>query len=71
MRAMTSTSAAENHGLSMVLPQIPASDYKFQPYTRPLADEILKKRKQFLGPSNFYFHDEPLNIVKRENSILV
>lgn len=64
MRAMASVSAAESHEPSVVLPQMPAFDYKPQPYTGPSAEEILKKRKQFLGPSNFYFYDKPLNIVE-------
>jgi hypothetical protein len=62
MRAMTSVSAAESHEPAVLLPQMPAFDYKPQPYTGPLADEILKKRKQFLGPSNFYFYDKPVSI---------
>lgn len=29
-----------------------------------MADEILKKRKEFLGPSLFYYYQKPLNIVE-------
>ncbi|KAF2293103.1 hypothetical protein GH714_036741 [Hevea brasiliensis] len=44
-------------------PQLPLFDYQPKPYNGPLADEILQKRKKFLGPSLFYYQ-KPLNIVE-------
>ncbi|KAH9300566.1 hypothetical protein KI387_012149, partial [Taxus chinensis] len=45
-------------------PQLPPFEYTPRPYAGPSADEILHKRKQFLGPSMFYYYDKPLNIVE-------
>ncbi|XP_011025633.1 PREDICTED: alanine--glyoxylate aminotransferase 2 homolog 1, mitochondrial-like isoform X1 [Populus euphratica] len=45
-------------------PQLPPFDYQPKPYRGPLADEILQKRKKFLGPSLFYYYQKPLNIVE-------
>ncbi|KAL3826183.1 hypothetical protein ACJIZ3_022212 [Penstemon smallii] len=46
-----------------VSPRIPSFDYTPPAYTGPTADEILKKRKEFLSPSMFYFYSKPVNIV--------
>jgi hypothetical protein len=62
--AKASTSAAKIHEPVFLLPQMHAFDYNPQPYTGPLADETLKKRKQFLGPYNFYFYDKLSDIVE-------
>lgn len=45
------------------VPKMPAFDYTPPAYTGPTADEILRKRKEYLSPSMFYFYDKPLNIV--------
>ncbi|KAJ6916873.1 hypothetical protein NC652_019320 [Populus alba x Populus x berolinensis] len=45
-------------------PQLPPFDYQPKPYKGPSADEILQKRKKFLGPSLFYYYQKPLNIVE-------
>lgn len=52
--------AVENDGL---VPKMPAFDYSPPPYTGPTADQILRKRKEYLSPSMFYFYKNPLNIV--------
>ncbi|XVF58648.1 hypothetical protein PTKIN_Ptkin07bG0083000 [Pterospermum kingtungense] len=44
--------------------QLPTFDYQPKPYSGPSADEILEKRKKFLGPSLFYYYQKPLNIVE-------
>ncbi|XP_022741545.1 alanine--glyoxylate aminotransferase 2 homolog 1, mitochondrial [Durio zibethinus] len=44
--------------------QLPPFDYQPKPYNGPSADEILEKRKKFLGPSLFYYYQKPLNIVE-------
>lgn len=44
-------------------PKMPAFDYSPPPYTGPTADEILRKRKEYLSPSMFCFYNKPLNIV--------
>ncbi|KAI3431092.1 uncharacterized protein J3R85_008010 [Psidium guajava] len=45
-------------------PQMPRFDYVPKPYKGPSADEVLEKRKKFLGPSLFYYYQKPLNIVE-------
>ncbi|ERM94293.1 alanine--glyoxylate aminotransferase 2 homolog 1, mitochondrial [Amborella trichopoda] len=53
------------HSLSSVAePKLPPFDYEPKPYTGPRVDEILQKRKRFLGPSLFYYYQKPLNIVE-------
>jgi alanine-glyoxylate transaminase/(R)-3-amino-2-methylpropionate-pyruvate transaminase len=42
---------------------MPSFDYSPPPYTGPTADQILRKRKEFLSPSMFYFYDKPVNVV--------
>ncbi|KAG8377101.1 hypothetical protein BUALT_Bualt09G0133500 [Buddleja alternifolia] len=46
-----------------IFPKMPPFDYAPPPYTGPTADEIMKKRKDFLSPSMFYFYNKPVNIV--------
>ncbi|KAL9251786.1 Alanine--glyoxylate aminotransferase 2 homolog 1, mitochondrial-like protein [Drosera capensis] len=45
-------------------PTLPPFDYEPRPYNGPLADEVLRKRKQFLGPSIFHYYQKPINIVE-------
>lgn len=45
-------------------PKLPPFDYQPKPYKGPLADEVLQKRKKFLGPSLFHYYQKPLNIVE-------
>lgn len=53
-QAMTDNSEA-------VHPRMPHFDYSPPPYTGPNIDQILKKRKEFLSPSMFYFYKEPVS----------
>ncbi|KAL2238420.1 UNVERIFIED_CONTAM: Alanine--glyoxylate aminotransferase 2, mitochondrial [Sesamum indicum] len=46
------------------LPKMPPFDYTPPPYTGPLADDILRKRQQFLNPAVFHFFKNPLNLVE-------
>ncbi|GLJ29910.1 hypothetical protein SUGI_0591320 [Cryptomeria japonica] len=45
-------------------PHLPEFQYKPRPYAGPSAEEVLRKRKQFLGPSIFHYYQKPLNIVE-------
>ncbi|KAK4411626.1 Alanine--glyoxylate aminotransferase 21, mitochondrial [Sesamum angolense] len=45
-------------------PELPAFGYEPKTYKGPLADEVLEKRKRYLGPSLFYYYQKPLNIVE-------
>lgn len=45
-------------------PKLPPFDYKPKPYKGPLVDEVMQKRKQFLGSSLFHYYQKPLNIVE-------
>ncbi|KAK8511654.1 hypothetical protein V6N12_038255 [Hibiscus sabdariffa] len=56
----STTATAHDH----VPPHLPPFDYQPKPYNGPSADEILAKRKRFLGPSLFYYYQKPLNIVE-------
>lgn len=42
-------------------PQLPPFDYQPKPYTGPSADQVLQKRKTFLGPSLFYYYQKPVS----------
>ncbi|KAM0001559.1 putative alanine--glyoxylate transaminase [Helianthus debilis subsp. tardiflorus] len=44
-------------------PVLPRFDYSPPRYTGPTAEEIVRKRKEFLSPSMFYLYKKPLNIV--------
>ncbi|CAK9144498.1 unnamed protein product [Ilex paraguariensis] len=46
-----------------VIPKLPPFDYSPPPYVGPTADQILRKRNEFLSPSMFYFYKKPLNLV--------
>ncbi|KAL8531242.1 hypothetical protein ACS0TY_008026 [Phlomoides rotata] len=45
------------------LPKMPPFDYTPPPYTGPSADEILKKRQEFLNPAVNHLFKQPLNLV--------
>ncbi|GAB4826337.1 Alanine--glyoxylate aminotransferase 2, mitochondrial [Ancistrocladus abbreviatus] len=45
-------------------PTLPPFRYEPRPYKGPLGDEVLLKRKKFLGPSIFHYYQKPLNIVE-------
>ncbi|KAL2343008.1 hypothetical protein Fmac_004293 [Flemingia macrophylla] len=45
-------------------PQLPPFNYQPRPYNGPSADEVLAKRKRFLGPSILHFYQKPVNIVE-------
>ncbi|KAK9111113.1 hypothetical protein Scep_018632 [Stephania cephalantha] len=49
---------------SISAPKLPGFDYEPRPYRGPSAEQILEKRKRFLGPSLFYYYQKPLNIVE-------
>ncbi|WOK97744.1 hypothetical protein Cni_G06452 [Canna indica] len=51
-------------GLASAPPSLPPFDHQSRPYKGMLADEVLQKRKKFLGPSLFYYYQKPLNIVE-------
>jgi hypothetical protein len=44
------------------VPKMPAFDYTPPPYDGPRADEIFRKRAQFLSPSLFHFYDRPVRL---------
>eukprot|EP00252_Welwitschia_mirabilis_P002772 TRINITY_DN12752_c0_g1_i2.p1 TRINITY_DN12752_c0_g1~~TRINITY_DN12752_c0_g1_i2.p1 ORF type:complete len:391 (+),score=61.33 TRINITY_DN12752_c0_g1_i2:126-1298(+) len=45
-------------------PRIPPLDYTPKTYNGPSAEDVLQKRRRFLGPSLFYYYQKPLNIVE-------
>nr|XP_010926237.1 alanine--glyoxylate aminotransferase 2 homolog 1, mitochondrial [Elaeis guineensis] len=45
-------------------PSLPPFDHQPRPYKGMPGEEILWKRKTFLGPSLFYYYQKPLNIVE-------
>ncbi|KAJ3702657.1 hypothetical protein LUZ61_006362 [Rhynchospora tenuis] len=45
-------------------PSLPPFDHQPRPYTGISGEEILHKRKTFLGPSLFHYYQKPLNIVE-------
>ncbi|CAI9782341.1 unnamed protein product [Fraxinus pennsylvanica] len=64
-----SHSPAENTGACLtgkeagIIPDLPAFDYTPPPYSGPAADEIMRKRREFLSPSMFCFYKKPVNVV--------
>jgi hypothetical protein len=44
------------------VPKMPAFDYTPPPYDGPRAEEIFRKRAQFLSPSLFHFYDRPVRL---------
>nr|XP_043635719.1 alanine--glyoxylate aminotransferase 2 homolog 2, mitochondrial-like [Erigeron canadensis] len=59
---VTSLSDNEEESIHNV-PTIPPFEYSPPRYTGPKAEEIARKRKEFLSPSMFCFYKKPLNIV--------
>ncbi|XP_003569757.2 alanine--glyoxylate aminotransferase 2 homolog 3, mitochondrial [Brachypodium distachyon] len=49
---------------------MPTFDHVPQPYDGPTADEIARKRAEFLSPSLFHFYSKPLNIVEGKRQYL-
>ncbi|KAL9230620.1 hypothetical protein vseg_005948 [Gypsophila vaccaria] len=45
-------------------PKLPKFDHQPKKYNGPLAEDVLRKRKTFLGPSLFHYYQNPLNIVE-------
>ncbi|KAM7532067.1 hypothetical protein LguiB_035477 [Lonicera macranthoides] len=52
------------------IPKMPPFDYSPPPYTGPTADQILRKRNEFLSPSMFYFYNKPVNVVHGKKQYL-
>lgn len=42
-------------------PELPPFDYEPKPYSGPRADEVLEKRKRYLGPSLFHYYQKPVS----------
>ncbi|KAK0607416.1 hypothetical protein LWI29_014634 [Acer saccharum] len=59
-----STVSSTSSSVADAPPQLPPFGYEPRPYAGPSADEVLEKRKKFLGPSLFYYYQKPLNIVE-------
>lgn len=47
-------------GLASAPPSLPPFDHQPRPYQGMLADDVLAKRKKFLGPSLFYYYQKPV-----------
>ncbi|GMH19647.1 hypothetical protein Nepgr_021488 [Nepenthes gracilis] len=60
----STVSAAPSASPATEPPKLPPFDYEPRPYNGPIADEVLRKRKQFLGPSIFHYYQNPVNIVE-------
>ncbi|KAL8160724.1 hypothetical protein V2J09_002261 [Rumex salicifolius] len=59
------SSSSSSHAISAAQPpKLPSFDYEPKPYNGPSVAEVLRKRKQFLGPSLFHYYQNPLNIVE-------
>lgn len=57
------TSACLSGNDAGIIPSMPAFDYTPPPYTGPDAEEIMRKRREFLSPSMFCFYKKPVNVV--------
>ncbi|KAL0555723.1 hypothetical protein IC582_009680 [Cucumis melo] len=62
-RWLSSAHLTATHDEPVALPKLPPFDYNPPPYEGPSGEEILRKRKEFLSPSMFFFYNKPLNIV--------
>ncbi|ONK61805.1 uncharacterized protein A4U43_C08F33760 [Asparagus officinalis] len=69
-RSFSQLAHADVSQTTPALPKMPPFDYSPPPYEGPRADEILKKRSQYLSPSMFYFYKQPLNIVDGKKQYL-
>lgn len=47
-------------GLASSVPSLPLFDHQPRAYKGMLAEEVLQKRKKFLGPSLFYYYQKPV-----------
>ena len=56
--AVAAAPAPENAAAAS--PKMPAFDYTPPPYDGPRAEEIFRKRAEFLSPSLFHFYDRPV-----------
>ena len=43
-------------------PVLPPFHYQPKPYNGPLAEEVIQKRKRFLGPSLFHYYQKPVSL---------
>ncbi|XP_020236918.1 alanine--glyoxylate aminotransferase 2 homolog 1, mitochondrial [Cajanus cajan] len=57
-------SAAAADNVALPPPSLPPFNYQPRPYNGPSADEVLAKRKKFLGPSVMHYYQKPVNIVE-------
>ncbi|KAL8531326.1 hypothetical protein ACS0TY_008086 [Phlomoides rotata] len=65
-RSSTASKSTLSHSLQEnepPLPKMPPFDYTPPPYSGPSADDILRKRHQFLNPAVFHFFKKPLCLV--------
>lgn len=61
-RWLSSGSVGLQRGCSSAAPpELPPFDYEPKPYNGPRADEVLEKRKRYLGPSLFYYYQKPVS----------
>ncbi|CAI0428856.1 unnamed protein product [Linum tenue] len=63
-RCLSSASPSSSAAPADSPPQLPPFDHRPKPYKGPSAEEVLQKRKTYLGPSLFYYYQKPLNIVE-------
>ncbi|KAK9272700.1 hypothetical protein L1049_003077 [Liquidambar formosana] len=63
-RSSSSSSSSVSPSVCASPPELPPFNYEPKPYKGPSADEVLQKRKKYLGPSLFYYYQKPLNIVE-------
>jgi alanine-glyoxylate transaminase/(R)-3-amino-2-methylpropionate-pyruvate transaminase len=47
-----------------MIPTLPPTNYKPQPYTGPSAEQVLALRKQFLNPGIFLYYKKPIMLVE-------
>jgi hypothetical protein len=59
LSAAAAVSVSENGSAA---PKMPHFDYTPPPYDGPRAEEIFRKRAQFLSPSFFHFYDRPVSL---------
>ncbi|CAI5477895.1 unnamed protein product [Closterium sp. Yama58-4] len=63
-RTPAPAAGASGSAPSRAAPQMPAFDHVPEPYTGPRAEEVLKKRQQFLNPTIFAYYKKPLHVVE-------
>lgn len=59
-QAAVAQRVAEESAMPSV-PKMPPFDYSPLPYDGPSAEEILRKRKEFLSPSMFHLYEKPVS----------